>query len=138
MKQKKSGGNNGGKNFKPVSGEQKTLYHPKEMQSVKGTSNSPKTTPFVGMNKASTSCYNKDCTKSLCNKGMSDDVNLISLSNSFEPLNVENPVIEEVATGCKGTTSGTQEDRKSSTPLVEKINVARMKLNQLIMNLQVI
>nr|GEW47057.1 primary amine oxidase-like [Tanacetum cinerariifolium] len=87
------------------------------------TSNSPKMTLFVGTNKALTSGYNKDCTKSPSNKGISDGVNLVYLSNSFKALNVENPVIEEVAMGYKATTSGTQEEGKSSTPLVEKINV---------------
>ncbi|GJX41561.1 hypothetical protein Tco_0256551 [Tanacetum coccineum] len=38
-------------------------------------------------------------------------------------LNVENPVIEEVITGDKAITSGTQEEGKSSTRLVERINV---------------
>ncbi|GJQ91895.1 hypothetical protein Tco_0003034 [Tanacetum coccineum] len=57
VKKKKSGGNNGGtKNFtflvKP-----KTPYRPKAKQSTNGTSNSPKTTPFVGANKASTLGY---------------------------------------------------------------------------------
>ncbi|GKE90329.1 hypothetical protein Tco_1567804, partial [Tanacetum coccineum] len=66
VKSKKSGGNSGGKNFKPVSVKQKTLYHPKAV-------------------------------------------------NSFEALNVKNPIIEEVATGYKATTSGTQEEGKRST-----------------------
>ncbi|GJR51033.1 putative ribonuclease H-like domain-containing protein [Tanacetum coccineum] len=38
-------------------------------------------------------------------------------------LNVESSIIEEVATGNKATTSGTQEVGQSSTPLVERINV---------------
>ncbi|GJS06408.1 ribonuclease H-like domain-containing protein [Tanacetum coccineum] len=54
VKKKKSGGNNGGtKNFtfllKP-----KTQYRLKAKQSTNGMSNSPKMTPFVGTNKAST------------------------------------------------------------------------------------
>ncbi|GKB64164.1 hypothetical protein Tco_0920350 [Tanacetum coccineum] len=60
VKKKKLGGNNGStKNF-TFSVKPKTLYRPKAKQSTNGTSNSPKTNPFVGMNKASTSCYNKD------------------------------------------------------------------------------
>ncbi|GKB74713.1 hypothetical protein Tco_0936125 [Tanacetum coccineum] len=110
VKKKKSGGNNRGKNVKQFSVKQKIIYHLKPMQSAEWTSNSPKTTPFVVTNKASTSGYNKDCTKSQSNKGngFSNDVNLVSHSNSFEALNVEYPVIEEVATGNEATTSGTQ------------------------------
>nr|GEV21176.1 hypothetical protein [Tanacetum cinerariifolium] len=53
---KKSGGSNGGnKNFKPVLFKPKTLYCPKAKQLAKGMSNSPKTTSFIGTNKASTS-----------------------------------------------------------------------------------
>ncbi|GKA96171.1 retrotransposon protein, putative, ty1-copia subclass [Tanacetum coccineum] len=52
VKKKKSCGNNGGnKNFKPVSVKPKTFYRPKTKQSNKGTSNSPKTTPFASTNK---------------------------------------------------------------------------------------
>ncbi|GJX05986.1 putative ribonuclease H-like domain-containing protein [Tanacetum coccineum] len=105
VRRKKLGGNNGGnKTFKSGLVKPKTLYRPKVKQSAEGTSNSQKTTPFVGMNKASTSCYNKYCTKSPSNKGngFSDDTDLFSLSNSFEALNVENPFIDEVATSIKG------------------------------------
>ncbi|GJY99958.1 hypothetical protein Tco_0517388 [Tanacetum coccineum] len=132
VKRKKSCAKNGGKIFKPVSVKQKNIYCPKAMQSAEGTINSPKTTPFVGTNKASTSDYNKHCTKSPSNKGnrFLDDVNLISLSNSFEALNVNNFVIEEVATGTKATTSGTQEKGQSSTPLVEKINVFEKQISE--------
>ncbi|GJW45516.1 ribonuclease H-like domain-containing protein [Tanacetum coccineum] len=57
VKKKKSRGNNGGnKNFKPVSVKPKTFYRPKTKQSNKGTSNSPKTTPFAGTNKDGKSC----------------------------------------------------------------------------------
>ncbi|GKC27553.1 hypothetical protein Tco_1034847, partial [Tanacetum coccineum] len=58
--------------------------------------------------------YNKE---SPSNKGV------FPLSNSFEALNVDNLINEEVATGSKATTSGTQEEGHSSTPIVEKINV---------------
>ncbi|GJZ75993.1 zinc knuckle CX2CX4HX4C containing protein, partial [Tanacetum coccineum] len=113
VKKKKSGGNNDGtKNF-TVSVKPKTQYRPKAKQSFEGTSNSPKTTPFVGTNKASTSGYNKE---SPSNKG-----NTFSLSNSFEALNDENLIIEEVATGSMATTSGTQEEGQSSTPIVDKL-----------------
>ncbi|GJR40973.1 pol polyprotein [Tanacetum coccineum] len=93
VKKKKSVGNNDGtKNF-TISVNTKTEYRPKAKQS----SEAPKTTPFDGTNKASTSGYNKE---SLSNKG-----NTFSFSNSFKALNDENLVIEEVATGSMATTS---------------------------------
>ncbi|GJW94074.1 ribonuclease H-like domain-containing protein [Tanacetum coccineum] len=104
VKIKKSCVNNGGnKNFKPISVKQKTFYRPKAKQSAEGTRNSSKTTPFVDTNKISTSGNNKDYTKSPSNKGngFSDGINLFSLSNSFEALNDENLVIEEVRVECK-------------------------------------
>ncbi|GJS86923.1 putative ribonuclease H-like domain-containing protein [Tanacetum coccineum] len=97
---KKLGGNNGGnKTFKSGLVKQKTLYRPKVKQSAEGRSPSNK------------------------GNGFSDDTDLFSLSNSFEALNVENPFIDEVATGIKATCSGMQDERKSSTSLVERINV---------------
>nr|GEW77540.1 hypothetical protein [Tanacetum cinerariifolium] len=87
VKKKKSSSNNeGNKNFKPVSVKPKTQYRPKAKQSTEAMSNCPKTTPFVGTNKASTSCYNKESRSNKCS--------FFSLSNSFEALNVYNP--EEV------------------------------------------
>nr|GEW03186.1 homeodomain-like protein [Tanacetum cinerariifolium] len=59
VKNKKLGGNNGGIKNITVSVKPKTQYHPNAKESSKGTS-SPKTTPFVGTNKASTSAYNKE------------------------------------------------------------------------------
>nr|GEV72322.1 hypothetical protein [Tanacetum cinerariifolium] len=50
------------------------------------------------------------------------------LSNSFEALNVENPVIKEVETGNKAFTSGVQEEGQRSTPLLERINVFEKQL----------
>ncbi|GKC10793.1 hypothetical protein Tco_1007575 [Tanacetum coccineum] len=94
-----TGGNNGdNKNFKPVLLKPKTVYRPKAKKSVKGMSKYPKTTPFVGTSKASTSGYNKDYTKSPSNNGngFSYDVNLVSLINSFEALNDGNSVLKEV------------------------------------------
>nr|GEW99710.1 hypothetical protein [Tanacetum cinerariifolium] len=81
VKKKKSGGNNGNtKNF-TFSVKLKTQYHPKVKQSTDGTSNSPKTTPFIEYEWSSS------------NKG-----NNFSLSNSFKALNDDNMIIEEVAT----------------------------------------
>ncbi|GKF96454.1 hypothetical protein Tco_0289189, partial [Tanacetum coccineum] len=45
------------------------------------------------------------------------------ISNSFEVLNVDNPIIEEVTTVSRVTTSGTQEDGQCFAPIVERINV---------------
>ncbi|GJX65322.1 hypothetical protein Tco_0299665 [Tanacetum coccineum] len=91
----KSGGKNGStKNFM-VSVKPNTQYRPKAKQSIEGTSNSPKTTPFVGTNKASTSGYNKN-----------------SPSNK----------------GSKATTSGTQEEGQSFTPIVNKISVLKKQI----------
>nr|GEW83760.1 chalcone--flavonone isomerase [Tanacetum cinerariifolium] len=93
----KLGGNNGGtKNFM-VSVKPKTQYHLQAKQSIDGTSNSPKTTPFVGTTMASTSGYNKE-----------------SPSNK--------------ATGSKATTSSTQDEGKSSTPIVDKINLLEKQI----------
>nr|GEZ84066.1 hypothetical protein [Tanacetum cinerariifolium] len=98
VKKKKSSGNNGGtKNFKSVSLKPKTQYRPKAKKSTEGTSNSPKTTPFVGTNTASTSRYNKESPSNKCS--------VFSLSNSFETLDVDNSINEEVATSSKATTS---------------------------------
>ncbi|GKC52558.1 hypothetical protein Tco_1075303 [Tanacetum coccineum] len=72
-------------------------------------------THVVGTNKASTSGYNKESQN---NKG-----SIFSLNNLFEALNDENHIIEEVTKGSKATTSGTQEEGHSSTPIVDKINV---------------
>ncbi|GJV86706.1 hypothetical protein Tco_1530644 [Tanacetum coccineum] len=97
-KKNKSGCNNGGtKNFKPVSIKPKTRYQPKAKQSTEGASKSSKATPFVDMIKASTSGYNKE---SPSNRGNG----FFSLSNSFEALNVESSIIEEVAACIKATT----------------------------------
>nr|GEX40860.1 hypothetical protein [Tanacetum cinerariifolium] len=47
------------------------------------------------------------------------------LSNSFEALNVDNPVTEEVN---KASTSSVQEEGQTSTPIVEKINMFEKQL----------
>ncbi|GJR41340.1 hypothetical protein Tco_1217024 [Tanacetum coccineum] len=90
----------------------------------RGTCLLVKMTSVVGTNKASTSCYDKHCTKSTSNNDtiFSNDVNLVSLSNSFEALNVENPVIKEVATVSKATTYGIHEKGQNSTFIIDKID----------------
>ncbi|GKG46990.1 hypothetical protein Tco_0504187, partial [Tanacetum coccineum] len=84
-------------------GETDNSISPKAKQSSEGAS--LKTTPSVGK------------------KNVSTPGNVFSLSNSFEALNVENPVIEEVETGNKASTSSVQEEGQRFTPLVEMINV---------------
>ncbi|GJQ93718.1 hypothetical protein Tco_0004857 [Tanacetum coccineum] len=66
-----------------------------------GTSNSPKTVPSAGKKNVST-------------------LGTFSLCNSFKALNVD-PVIEEVETGNKASTSGVQEE--GNTTIIERINV---------------
>ncbi|GJU13002.1 zinc knuckle CX2CX4HX4C containing protein [Tanacetum coccineum] len=51
-----------------------------------------------------------------------------SLSNSFEALNVENVISEEVEMDNKASTSDVQEEGQSSTPLVEMINMFEKQL----------
>ncbi|GKB37576.1 hypothetical protein Tco_0882518 [Tanacetum coccineum] len=109
-KRKSCGNNSGNKNF-TVPVKPKTQYRTKVKQPTKGMSKSPKATPFVGMNKASISCYNKESP--------SNKASISSLSNWFEALNDENHIIEEVAKGSKATTSGTQEEGQSSTPIID-------------------
>ncbi|GJS57873.1 hypothetical protein Tco_0652657, partial [Tanacetum coccineum] len=88
VKKKSSGDNNGGnKNFKLVSVKPKTQYRPKTKLTTEGASQ--KTTPSVGKKDVSTS-HN----------------GTFSIINSLEALNVDNPVIEEVETGNKASTSG--------------------------------
>ncbi|GKE52312.1 hypothetical protein Tco_1487468, partial [Tanacetum coccineum] len=47
----------------------------------------------------------------------------VSLSNSFEVLNVDDPANVEVESSNKASTSNVQEEGQSATPLVEKINI---------------
>nr|GEU74239.1 hypothetical protein [Tanacetum cinerariifolium] len=74
-------------------GKPKTQYRPKAKQSTARTCNSPKMAHPTGTNKASISGYNKE---SPINNG-----NVFSMSNSFEALNVDDPIIKEVPMGSK-------------------------------------
>ncbi|GJV50422.1 nucleic acid-binding, OB-fold protein [Tanacetum coccineum] len=47
----------------------------------------------------------------------------VSLSNSFEVLNVDDPANVKVESSNKASTSSVQEEGQSATPLVEKINI---------------
>ncbi|GKA78685.1 multidrug resistance-associated protein 5 [Tanacetum coccineum] len=107
--EKKSGGNNrGNKNFKLVSVKPETHYRPKANQSTEAVTQKM---TLVGKKNVSTSCNGT-----------------FSLSNSFEALNVENLVIEDIETGNKASTFEVQEEGQSSTPLVEKINIFEKQL----------
>ncbi|GJX46851.1 zinc knuckle CX2CX4HX4C containing protein [Tanacetum coccineum] len=80
---RESGGDNGGnKNFKPVSLKSKPIYRPKAKQSADGTSTSPKRTPIVDTNEASTLGYNKYCAKSSSKK----DWKLVLVDDDRKPL----------------------------------------------------
>ncbi|GKA48744.1 hypothetical protein Tco_0741702 [Tanacetum coccineum] len=72
---------------------------------------------LAGMNKAS----NKE---SPSDKGNGS----FSISNSFEVLNVDYSIIEEVAMGSKVNTSSTQEEGQCFAPLVERINVIEKQI----------
>ncbi|GJZ18446.1 hypothetical protein Tco_0554569 [Tanacetum coccineum] len=120
VKKKKPCSNGGTKNFKPVLVKPKTQCRLKAKQSTEGTSNSPRTTHFIGTNKASTSGYNKESQRNTCS--------FYSLSNSFKALNVNNLIIKNVSTSSKVTTSGTQVEGQSYSPIVEKINVLEKQI----------
>ncbi|GJZ20884.1 hypothetical protein Tco_0557923 [Tanacetum coccineum] len=49
-------------------------------------------------------------------------------TNSFEALNVDDPIIEEVKMSSKVTTTGTQEEGQCSVPLVERINILEKQI----------
>nr|GEW22221.1 hypothetical protein [Tanacetum cinerariifolium] len=103
-KKKSDGNNSGNKNFKLVLVKPKTQYRPKTRQMIEGAS--PKTTISVGKKNVST-----------------PGNGIFTLSNLFEALIVYNPVIKEIETINKASTSDVQEEGKSSTPIVEKINI---------------
>ncbi|GJY29099.1 hypothetical protein Tco_0404866 [Tanacetum coccineum] len=110
VKKKKLDGNNGGnKSFKPVLAKLKPQYLPKAKQSIERENQ--KTTPSVGKKSVSTSGNGT-----------------FSLINSFEALNVENSVSEEVETGNKASTSSVQKEGQRCTPLVEKNNMFEKQL----------
>ncbi|GKD58667.1 hypothetical protein Tco_1296176, partial [Tanacetum coccineum] len=79
--------------------------------------------------KQSTKGANQKSTPSVGKKNVSTFGNgTFSLSNSFEALNVENLVGEEVETGNKASTFGVQKEWQSSTLLVEKIKMIEKQL----------
>ncbi|GJY88712.1 hypothetical protein Tco_0503340 [Tanacetum coccineum] len=98
-KKKKSGGNNGGtKNLKPVLVKQKTICYPKANQPTKEAI--LKTAPSTTKKKVSTTCHSSRKTGKM-NASTSGN-GTFSLSNSFEALNVDNAVTEEVDSGAAG------------------------------------
>ncbi|GKC02715.1 primary amine oxidase-like protein [Tanacetum coccineum] len=78
-KKKSSGNNRGNKNYKHVLVKPKSQYHPKTKESTEGMSNSPKTNPFVGTNKASTSVV-------MGSKATTSEGKLVLLDDDGKPL----------------------------------------------------
>ncbi|GJW51544.1 hypothetical protein Tco_0092895 [Tanacetum coccineum] len=122
VKQNKSRGNNeGAKNFRPVLVKPKPLYIPKPTGEA-----SPKTAPPANTKKASITCKS---SKTIVQTNASTSRNgTFSLSNSFEVLNVDNSVAEDVDSGDRIVRSSVQEEGQSSTPLVEKSNLVEQWL----------
>ncbi|GKD73562.1 zinc knuckle CX2CX4HX4C containing protein [Tanacetum coccineum] len=119
VKNKKSGGNNRGtKNFKPASVKPKTQYRPKVNQTT--TELRSKTASFVGKKNVSTSCNSSKKTN--MTNGVTSSNGIFSLSNLFEALNVDDPVTMELESSNKASTSGSQEEGNSSTPLFKNIH----------------
>ncbi|GJT93963.1 hypothetical protein Tco_1082808 [Tanacetum coccineum] len=84
---------------------------------------------FVEVKKKKSGGENQKTTPSVGKKNVSASGNgTFSVSKSFEALNVENSVSEEVETGNKASTSSVQEEGQSSTSLVEKINMFEKQL----------
>ncbi|GJR27225.1 probable serine/threonine protein kinase IRE, partial [Tanacetum coccineum] len=69
----------------------------------------------------------EDLTRSGCTTALNvvpwetDGESVLRKANSFEALNVDSPITEEVDSGNKAFISGVQEEGQSSTPLLEKI-----------------
>ncbi|GJX74007.1 hypothetical protein Tco_0312602 [Tanacetum coccineum] len=102
VKKKKSGGINGGiNNLKPVSVKPKNTYRPKVNESTIEVS--PKTASSASKKNVSSS---GNSSKTTSKKTASTSCNgTFSLGNSFKALNIDNPVIEEVDSGNKASTS---------------------------------
>nr|GEW54392.1 hypothetical protein [Tanacetum cinerariifolium] len=108
----------GTKNFKPVSMKPKPQYRLKVNQAI--VEASPKKASSVGKLKALTA--GKSSMQTDMKNAMTSGNGIFSLSNSFEALNVDDPVTVEVESANEAFTSGVQEEGNSSTPLVEKIH----------------
>nr|GEV21380.1 hypothetical protein [Tanacetum cinerariifolium] len=118
MKNNKSGGNGGTKNFKPVSVKPKTQFVPKVNQT--NTKTSPKMASSVGKKNVSV-LGNSLKTASKMNVSTSS-TRIVSLSNSFDALNDDKWDIAEVESISKISTSDMRVKWKSFTPVVDKIN----------------
>lgn len=80
----------------------KLVYCPK--QPAKVSNASPNKTQYDDINVVSTSSHSKDSSKSSSKKGNGklDNINFLSLKNSFEALNNDNTVLESVVTPTDG------------------------------------
>ncbi|GKB90755.1 hypothetical protein Tco_0963027, partial [Tanacetum coccineum] len=83
----------------------------------------------VKYRKSSGTVYPAGTNKASNKESPSDKGNgSFSISNSFEVLNVDYSIIEEVAMGSKVNTSSTQEEGQCFAPLVERINVIEKQI----------
>ncbi|GKB40364.1 RNA-directed DNA polymerase, eukaryota, partial [Tanacetum coccineum] len=104
-----------------VSVKQKPIYRPKPTGEV-----SPKTDPPANMKKVS--IRGNSSIKTLQTNVSTSSNGTFSLSNTFEVLNADNSVAEDVDSGDRIVMSSVQEERQSSTPFVEKINLVEQQL----------
>nr|GEX68703.1 hypothetical protein [Tanacetum cinerariifolium] len=93
VKKKKSGGNNEDtKNFKPISVKQKLIYRPKPTGEA-----GPKTASPANMKKVSIPNYS--LKKTIQTNASTSGNGTFSLSNSYEVLNADNSIDEDVDSG---------------------------------------
>ncbi|GJY16320.1 hypothetical protein Tco_0386742 [Tanacetum coccineum] len=100
------------------------IYRPKVNQPIEEAS--PKMAPSADKKKVLTTCNSSKKTGKT-NASTSGN-GTFSLSNSFEALNIDNTVTNEVNSGGNTSKSGVHEEGKISTPLVEKINMFEQQL----------
>ncbi|GJX68452.1 hypothetical protein Tco_0304179 [Tanacetum coccineum] len=120
VKNKKSGGINGGTiNLRPVSVKPKPIYHPKLNPLTREAS--PKTALPTDKKKVSTT--GNSSKKTSQTNALTSGNGTFSISNLFDALNVDKSVVEDVVLGVKMFMSSVHEKGKSTTSLVEKINI---------------
>ncbi|GKB40385.1 reverse transcriptase domain-containing protein [Tanacetum coccineum] len=94
---------------------------------------SPNMDPSIGKKNVLTSSNSSNTSGNSSKTTIKENVSTsgndtLSLSNSFEALNVDDPLTEEVELGNKASTFGVQEEWQCSTPLVEKNNMFEKQL----------
>ncbi|GKD22514.1 zinc knuckle CX2CX4HX4C containing protein [Tanacetum coccineum] len=123
VKRKKSGDNNEStKIFRPVSVKQKPIYRPNSTREA-----SLKMAPPANMKKVS--IPGNSSKKTVQTNASTSGNGTFFLSNSFEVLNADNSVAEDVVLGDRIVISSVQEEGQSSTSLVEKINLVEQRLS---------